>query len=257
MEGCSHPWIDNGACTSCGLCLESDCDNYMASYTFHRPVIPRRMKYFVVDKAERYSRNVESLLGILNVSGYSEEVKLLLRTKDFEHRIGANDKILAITYNVLRRHQYPISYSDLKPLTERTGLGLKRILLREFEYVELSSEYLSRIFSRVRDFCLSQGLKGNHLLEEFLSISKSNKCTSSYCLCIAYFIRDENLPDSHRRLNLGEIISVSSLKRIVKKIQGDLQRNGDRPSETKKKLRIKDRARKYIMRKLQEQPQKD
>lgn len=251
MEVCSHLSISGGVCTSCGLCLESEY-GYMASYAFHSFVAPKKMKYLACDKSRRYSKNVESLVNILNVPGYSGEVKQLLETKRFRQRVGANDKILAIIYNVLRRHQYPISYSDLEPFTEKTGSRFKRILLREFEHVEASLEYLSAIFDRVRDFYLTQGFKGNHALKDFVSVSRSNKNINPYYLCLAYFIKDEDLLNSYRKFKLREAISISSLKGILKKI-----RMADHQTAVpviKKRLRIKDNARKYFMKKLQEMP---
>ncbi|AFN82900.1 hypothetical protein EROM_041340 [Encephalitozoon romaleae SJ-2008] len=251
MEGCSHLSISRGVCTSCGLCLESEY-GYMASYALYSFVAPKKMKYLASDKSGRYSKNVKSLVNILNVPGYYDEVKQLLETKRFRDRIGANDKILAIIYNVLRRHQYPISYSDLEPFTEKTSSRFKRILLREFEYVETSLEYLSAIFDRVRDFYLTQGFKGNRSLRDFVSISRSNKNINPYYLCLAYFIKDEDLLNTCKKFELDEIVSMSSLKRILKKIQ-----KAEDPTVVpmmKKRLRIKDNARKYLMKRLQDLP---
>ncbi|KAG5859947.1 hypothetical protein KMI_04g07560 [Encephalitozoon hellem] len=251
MEGCSHLSTSKGVCTSCGLCLETE-DGYVPSYAFRSFIAPKKMKYLASDRSGRYNKDVESLVNILNVSGYFDEVRQVLETKRFKQRVGVNDKILSIIYNVLRRHHYPISYSDLNPFTERTGLRFKRILLREFEHVEASFEYLSAIFDRVRDFYSTQGFEGNCTLKNFISVCKNNEGVNPYSLCLAYFIKDSNLPDSYRKFNLEKIMSMSSLRRMVRKIK-----EAESPTAVplaKKRLRVKDDAKKYLMRKLQETP---
>ncbi|CAD25323.1 hypothetical protein [Encephalitozoon cuniculi GB-M1] len=252
MEDCGHPSISKGVCTSCGLCVESEYD-YVSSYTPCTSVIPKKKKYLAADESRRYNKSVESLVNILNIPGYSDEITHLLQTKDFKQRIGINDKVLAVAYNVLKRHQYPISYSDLQPFTEKTRLRLKRILLREFEYIEPSLEYLTAVFQRVKDFCLSHGFRGSHALEDFISISRSNRCVNPHSLCVAYFIRNENLQDFHKRFNLEKIISISSLRRIVKKMQENLPERENAQPSAKRRLRVKYNAKKYFIGMLQRQ----
>lgn len=250
MESCEHLSVSDGACMSCGLCVGPKCD-YVSSYTPCTFVLPRKMKYFAADESGKYIRSIESVVGILGVPGYSGEIRHLLQTKKFRHRVGASDKVLAATYHVLRRHQYPISYSDLLPLTEKTAPRFKRILLREFEHVEASPEYLTAIFERVRDSCSLRLLERTPTLAGFISLFESNRSANPYGLCMAYFAGNEALHGFWRRPGLERVMSASSLRKIVKRIGKSCPEDMNGSLVQRRRLRVKDNARKCIMSMLQ------
>lgn len=213
---CSHEVVDD-VCVACGLCMSFDQD-YVHPYVPQQLVVPARMKYAVLDSSRRYDRSIESVLSILGVSGYSSEVRGILLSRTFHTRTSISDRVLSVAYHVLRRSQYPVSYSDMLPYTERSGAEFKRILLREFGHAETSSEYLINMLHRVQE---SLGLGGSSCSVEFVSLVRANRSTSPQRLCIAYLVRSENLADCHRRLCLDRFMTIGALRGMVRRISGE------------------------------------
>lgn len=240
MDGCTHPAVVDGVCKSCGLCISFD-EEYVSSYVFQAPMIPSRMKYAVVNEAKRYDRYIEPMLNIMGVLGYASEVRAILLTKKFKYRANANDKVLSTTYHVLRKHHYPISYSDMLPYTERNDSRLKRLILREFEYNGTSREYLVSVFDRISDFYYSRGLRRRPCVDGFISVAESHRCTNARMLCTAYFIKDEDVAECYERYKLKELASIGLLRSIVRKLTKPLEQRKTQ------RLRIEGNMKRYFM----------
>lgn len=217
MEDCIHPSIEGGICVLCGVCMSFDQD-YVPMYAARTLTTPGKMRYTAVDHAKRYDKQVDSLLDMLGVSNYSSEVKSLLATKRFKHRTSMSDKVLVTTYYVLKRHQYPISYSDILPYTEKSNVEFKRIFLREFQHAGASQEYLTNVFNRVKEFYSSHGLKKEACLKDFICVADRYKCVNPQILCKVYFIRDEDVLNCYEKFKLDRFMSIEVLRNTMKKV---------------------------------------
>lgn len=192
--------------------------DFVLQYGVRASVVPLKMKYAVVDGTRRYDRCIESLSSILGTSGYSGEVRDVLLAKRFRGRVSVNDRVLSTMYYVLKRHRYPISYNDIMPYTQRSSPSFKKILLREFQYVETSDEYLENIFSRTRDLYRVHSLEEETGLGDFIRIAERYRSTDPQLLCIAYFIRNKDVLACYKRYGLSRLANIVTLRKIVRKI---------------------------------------
>ncbi|KAM0672028.1 hypothetical protein CWI42_041800 [Ordospora colligata] len=256
MEDCTHQDTYNGVCKICGLCIE-DTD-YVSSYTPCRFIIPTKFKYFVINRIGRYERCAESLLGILNVSEYSEQVKQLLKSKEFVRRINPNSKVLGAIYYVLKMNDYPISYHDLQPYMLQHMIYVKRVVLKDFEYINMSIEYLTAIFNRTKEF-YCRGRTQNDLkqqeafkdsdLDGFIRICTRNRRTNPYLLCMAYFIRNKSIQTSYNQFGLKVLIEITQLRAIVKTVKNIIKAESleDLTDVKIRRKFIKKNAKEYFM----------
>ncbi|KAH9411562.1 hypothetical protein HK407_04g06660 [Ordospora pajunii] len=256
MDDCRHQDTHDGICKGCGLCIEDQ--EYVSSYMPCRLVIPEKIKYLSIHRIGRHDRCAESLLSILNASEYCEQIKQLLKSKAFGRKINPNSKVLAAIYYVLKKNNYPISYSDLQPYMQKQMIYVKRIVLSEFEYVDVSIEYLAAIFNRTGEYycrdrtqnCVEQQLLSKDSnLDEFIRICRANRRINPYLVCLAYFIRNKNIRVSYSQFGLETLIGITLLRGIVKKVRNTIKTESceDCTGTKMRRTFIKKHAREHFM----------
>lgn len=224
MENCPHQQVAGGFCTSCGLEIKEEI-LYEDTYMERNYQMVSKMKYSVRQTHTKHDSKLKSILELFGANSYFEEVRSCLHTKIFKGRISELDKILATIFYVLRHRGVPISLADILSLTLLKRQKFLKVMLNNFDYVNLSEDYLHNICTRVREHLRRYELHVPLDLCKIRLLSHSFKSINLQNLCISYYLKDAKIDDIFEKMQLEKFISMIALKDTIRKIRDHSKQN--------------------------------